>query len=156
MRITLPNIGDLSQAQLKVMCLRYGSIYPCLVKVVNENERRLMMYKASLDYEVSVQTIRHRLYDYLVFQNIVVLATKIKKTKELSEDEKNFRWVLNKYFYNSKKFSLRQTYKYLVRDKYMDSNGKMLQNCHKFHQFKYFYYKNRNESNFIINRYGRG
>ena len=156
LRMTLPNISDLSQAQLKVMHLRYGSISPCLVKVVNENERRLMMYKASLDYEVSVQTIRHRLCDYLVFQNIVVLAPKVKKNKELSNDEKNFRWALNKYFYNSKKLSLRQTYKFLIRDKYMDSNGKILQNCPKFHQFKYFYYKNRNESNFIISRCGRG
>ncbi len=154
--VFLPSIGDLSQAQLKVMHLRYGSISPCLVKVVNENERRLMMYKASLDYEVSVQTIRHRLCDYLVFQNIVVLAPKDKKNKELSDDEKNFRWALNKYFYNSKKFSLRQTYKFLIRDKYMDSNGKIFQNCPKFHQFKYFYYKNRNESNFIISRFGRG
>ena len=154
--VELPSIGDLSQAQLKVMHLRYGSISSCLVKVVNENERRLMMYKASLDYGVSIQTIRHRLCDYLVFQNIVVLAPKAKRVRELSEDEKNFRWALNKYFYNSKKLSLRQAYKFLIRDKYVGSDGKILQNCPKFHQFKYFYYKNRSESNFIISRWGRG
>ena len=156
LKISLPAIGDLSQMQLKIMHLRYGSISQCLVKVVNENERRLMIYKASLDYKVSVQTIRHRLCDYLVFQNIVILAPKVRKARELSDDEKNFRWALNKYFYNSKKLSLNQTYKFLVRDKYLDSNGKILQNCPEFHQFKYFYYKNRNESNFIISRYGRG
>jgi transposase InsO family protein len=156
LNIVLPTIGDLSQTQLKVMHLRYGSISSCLVKVINEIERRLMIYKASLDYEVSTQTIRHRLCDYLVFQNIVILAPKIKKIKELTDDEKNFRWALNKYFYNFKKLSLRQTYKFLVRDKYLDSNGKIKQNCPKFHQFKYFYYKNRNKSNFIISRYGKG
>lgn len=156
LNVSFPAINELSQAQLKVMHLRFASISPCLAKVVNENERRLMMYRASLDYEVSIQTIRHRLCDYLVFQNIVVLAPVPRKVKELSEDEKNFRWALNKYFYNSKKLSLRQAFKFLVRDKYMDSDGKIMQNCPKFHQFRYFYYKNRSESNYIISRLGRG
>lgn len=156
LNVSFPAINELSQAQLKVMHLRFASISPCLAKVVNENERRLMMYRASLDYEVSIQTIRHRLCDYLVFQNIVVLAPVPRKVKELSEDEKNFRWALNKYFYNSKKLSLRQAFKFLVRDKYMDSDGKIMQNCPKFHQFRYFYYKNLSESNYIISRLGRG
>ena len=41
-------------------------------------------------------------------------------------------------------------------DAYFDLNGKLVQNPPKFHQFKYFYYKNRKESNFIISRLGRG
>ena len=154
--VVLPTISQLNQKQLKIMHFRFGSISPCLVKVVNENERRLLMYRASLDYEVSIQTIRHRLCDYLTFQNITILAPVSRKAKPLSEDEKNFRWALNKYFYNSKKLSLNQTYKFLVRDKYLDLNGKIMQNCPKFHQFRYFYYKTRSESNYIISRLGRG
>lgn len=154
--ISLPAIGELSNLQLKTMHFRFGTISSCLAKIVNENERKLMTFKASLDYGVSLQTIRHRLCDYLAFQNIVILAPKVKKNKELSEDQQNFRWALNRYFYDSKKLSLRQTYKFLIRDKYMDSDGKILQNCPKFHQFRYFYYKNRNKSNFIISRLGKG
>ena len=156
LNVTLPSINQLSQPQLKIMHLRFGSISSCLAKVINNSERKLLIHKASLDYEVSVQTIRHRLCDYLVFQNITVLAPTPKKVKTLSEDEKNFRWALNKYFYNSKKLSLRQAYKFLIRDKYVDSEGKIPQKCPKFHQFKYFYYKNRSESNYIISRLGRG
>ena len=154
--IILPSIGNLSQTQLKVMHLRYGTISFCLVKVGNKEERRLMIRRASLEYGISTQTIRHRLCDYLVFQNIVVLAPRVKKIKELSDDEKNFRWALNKYFYQSKKLSLRQTYKFLVRDKYTDNSGKIHQNCPEFYRFKYFYYKTRSESNFIISRIGKG
>ena len=154
--MSLPLISELSQEQLRIMHLRYGSISSCLANVSNENERRLRIYEASLNHKVSVQTIRHRLCDYLVFQNITSLAPKVKKAKKLSEDEKNFRWALNRYFYESKKLSLKQTFKFLIRDKYMDIDGKILQNCPKFHQFKYFYYKNRKESNFIISRLGRG
>ncbi|MDY6276273.1 MAG: hypothetical protein SPL75_02165 [Bacilli bacterium] len=156
LNVVLPSIKELSQSQLKVMHLRFGSISSCLVKIRNENERRLMMYKASLDYEVSIQTIRQRLCNYLVFQDITVLAPVTRKAKELTNDEKNFRWALNKYFYTSKKLSLKQTFKYLVREKYVDSNGKIVQNCPKFHQFRYFYYKTRSESNYIISRLGRG
>ena len=84
------------------------------------------------------------------------MAPGTKKVKELTDDEKNFRWALNKYFYTSKKLSLKQAFKNLIREKYFDSNGKIMQNCPKFHQFKYFYYKTKSESNYIISRLGRG
>lgn len=38
----------------------------------------------------------------------------------------------------------------------MDSKGNILQNSPQFHKLRYFYYKNRSESNFIISRLGRG
>ena len=155
-KFELPNISDLNNDELKEMHIRFGTISYALVKIEDDDERKLSIHKAACDYKVSEQTIRHRLCDYLAFNNIAVLAPKVKKNRELSDDEKNFRWALNKFFYNSKKLSLRQAYKYLIREKYMDSDGKILQNCPKFHQFKYFYYKNRNESNFIISRWGRG
>lgn len=152
----LPEISELSQSQLKEMHLRYGSISSCLLKINDEVERRLFIKRSAVEYGVSEQTIRHRLCDYLVFKNITPLAPSLKRKKELSDDEKNFRWALNKYFYSSNKLSLRQTFKFLLRDKYCDLNGKLQQNQPKFHQFKYFYYKHRKESNFIISRLGRG
>lgn len=156
LRTTLPSIDKLSQDQQKTMHVRYAMISPILASAGDEGERRRKINEASSFYEVSAQTIRHRLCDYLVFQDIAALAPSVKKVKELSEDEKNFRWALNKFFYRSQKLSLRQTYKYLIKEKYMGSDGKILQNCPKFHRFKYFYYKTRNESNFIISRLGRG
>ena len=138
------------------MHLRFGSISFPLMKIGNIWDRRFSMFFNSLEYEVSEQTLRRRLCDYLVFQNITVLAPVSRRSKELTADEKNFRWALNKYYYNSKKLSLRQTYKYLLREKYMNSAGKIIEEHPTFHQFKYFYYKNRSESNYIISRMGRG
>lgn len=155
-KVELPRIGDLTKQQLKVMHLRFASISSCITKITNEVERRLMTYSAALDYEVSIQTIRHRLCDYLAFQNILILAPRRKNKRELSTDEKNYRWALNKYFYTSKKLSLRQAYKYLISEKYTNDSGKIVETYPKFHQFKYFYYKTRSESNFIISRMGRG
>ena len=154
--LVMPSISDLSQQQLKEMHLRFASISIPLMKLISDDERRVAIQESANRYSVSLQTIRHRLCDYLAFQDIAVLAPAAKRIKELSDDERNFRWALNKYFYNSKKLSLRQAYKYLIRDKYLDSNGNILQNCPKFHRFKYFYYKNRKESNYIISRWGRG
>ena len=156
LNVELPNVKDLSENQVKEMHLRFGSISLPLIKIGNIYDRRFTMYFNSLEYEVSEQTLRRRLCDYLVFQNIAILAPVSRKSKELTQDEKNFRWALNKYFYNSKKLSLRQTYKYLLREKYMDSAGKIIEEHPTFHQFRYFYYKNRSESNYIISRMGRG
>lgn len=153
---SIKEIGELSQEQLKEVHLRFATISYPLSKIGDEVERRLAIHQAAEQYKVSEQTIRHRLCDYLVFQSIMVLAPGRKVERGLTEDERSFRWALNKYFYNSKKFSLRQTYKYLVSEKYIDANGKLLQKYPKFHQFRYFYYKTRSESNFVISRWGRG
>ena len=154
--IEFPSLNSLSQKELNTMYFRFGSISYLLLKYDDEIEKRLAIHQASIDYNISEQTIRHRLCDYLTFQNILILAPSVKFKKEMTSDEKNYRWALNKYFYNSKKLSLRQAYKYMIREKYTDFNGKILQNQPKFHQFKYFYYKNRSESNFVISRWGRG
>lgn len=154
--VVLPDLNDLTPEQLKEMHLRYGTISGALIDVGNKYDRQLHLYVSSVDYKISGQTLRKRFCDYLVFQNITVLAPASKKNKELTVDEKNFRWALNKYFYTSKKLSLKQAYKYLLREKYMDSAGKILKDCPSFYQFKYFYYKNRSESNYIISRMGRG
>ena len=82
-KVELPRIGDLTKQQLKVMHLRFASISSCITKITNEVERRLMTYSAALDYEVNIQTIRHRLCDYLAFQNILILVPRRKNKREL-------------------------------------------------------------------------
>ena len=147
---------DMSQAQIKQMRHRYNSISGPLLKITDEGDKNEAIYQAAFDYKASTQTIRKRLCDYLAFKDIRILMPKNPPKRELTEDEKNFRWALNKFFYQSKKLSLKQAYKKMISEKYMDSNGKILQNTPTFRQFQYFYYKNRNESNFIISRCGRG
>ena len=152
----IPGLDSLSKAHIKEAYSRYASISNILPSIKDYGERKIEINKASIFYKVSKQTIRHRLCDYLVFQSVAALSPKPMKAKELTDDEKNFRWALNKYFYKSNKISLSQAYKRLIRAKYLDDEGKIVQNSPKFHQFKYFYYKHRNESNYIISRLGRG
>ena len=155
-REAVRNLEDLSPAQLKEARTRFATISFLLTCVGDGDERRSATKLLAEHYGISEQTIRHRLCVYLAFQTVAALAPREREPRQLTADERNFRWALNKYFYNSKKLSLRQAYKYLVKEKYLDSNGKIAQNCPKFHQFKYFYYRHRQESNYIISRWGRG
>ena len=146
---------NMSKFQIKEMRNRYSSISGPLLRITDE-EKNESIFQAAYEYKASTQTIRKRLCDYLAIKDIRILMPKEHAKRDLTEDEKNFRWALNKYFYQSKKLSLKQVYKKLIKEKYMDSKGNILQNCPQFYKFRYFYYKNRSESNFIISRLGRG
>lgn len=64
-----------------------------IVLFIHKDSERKMIFKACCEeYHVSRDTIRKRLVDYLVYQNIPIFVKKVKykKTKELSDDEKNF------------------------------------------------------------------
>ena len=99
---------------------------------------------------VSKQTIRHYLCLYLVYQDISVLAPKQKKEKELSKDEKNMRWALNKFFYTRNKNSLQTAYTLMLKQKYCDANGELLPEYPTFNQFKYFYRKTKSMQTYYI------
>lgn len=101
------------------------------------------------------KTIGRYLCLYLVYQDISVFAPKQKTDdKPLTKDEKNMRWALNKYFYNSRKDSLPTAYAMMLKEKYCDSFGVLLPEYPSIHQFRYFYYKNRKLQNFYISRGG--
>ena len=152
----LPKVSELNEDQLREMHKRFASISRILPKIGDEIERLYEIKQAAFEYKISEQTIRHRLCRYLACQDIVCLAPEPKRTRKLSIDEQNFRWALNKFYYNSRKLSLKQAFKYLVKEKYTDNSGKIVDMCPKFHRFKYYYLKHKCESNVIISRLGRG
>ena len=91
---------------------------------------------------------------YLVYQNVSCLAPKEKSQKSLSQDEKNFRWALNKYYYSYLKHTVKGTYLLMLKDKYTDRSGNLTDGYPPFHRFRYFYTKTKNEQNRIISREG--
>ena len=113
-----------------------------------------MIKNISEEMYVSKQTIRHYLCLYLVYQDISVLAPKQKKEKELSKDEKNMRWALNKFFYTRNKNSLQTAYTLMLKQKYCDANGELLPEYPTFNQFKYFYRKTKSMQTYYISRDG--
>ena len=92
---------------------------------------------------------------YLVHQDIAALAPKQKsQERQLTQDEKNIRWALNKYFYTRQKNSLNTAYTWMLKEKYCDSAGKLLEKYPSIHQFRYFYRKHRKLQTYYISREG--
>lgn len=151
----IPIIEELTQEQMKVMHQRFTMIAPILSYVADEHMRSRLIEDMAERHKVTKQTIRKYLCLYLAFPNITILAPfKKEPTKALTEDEKNYRWALNKYYYTRYKHSLKTTYLYMLKDKYTDANGELVQPHPTFRQFQYYYSKHKNLQTQYISRDG--
>lgn len=146
---------ELTNKDKKQIQHTFNIIAPIIPFIDDVFERNEMINKMSEKYKLSKQTIRNYLCKYLAYQDLSCLLKHQHKKKELSQDEKNFRYILNKYFYTSAKRSLYSTYLHLLREKYTDSNGQLIDKYPKFHRFKYYYYNTRKMDNYLISREGR-
>ena len=152
--ITLPEYESLNQEEKRVCHERYTFISPLLVFLDDEYERTRLIRSLSLKLNISKQTIRRYLILYLSFNSLVALKPSIPtKNKELSGDEINFRWAINKYYYSSAKNTIKRTYLLLLRDKYT-VDGKLLDAYPKFHRFEYFFQRFRKKETELISREG--
>ena len=145
----------LSKSALATAHKRYTMI-ACIVPVVVDKRRRAEMIAfAALNSHVTKQTVRKYLCLYLVYQTVTALAPiDVIRSIELTKEQKLMRWALNKFFYTSRKNSLRTAYLYLLKEKYLDKNGVLKEDHPSFYQFRYFYRKTRNEQNYLISRKG--
>lgn len=149
-----PDMEDLSSAARKIAQERYTMIASAVAVVDNRQKRNMMIENAAEQFGMSKQSIRSFLCSYLVYQDIAVLAPKQSKEKELTKDQKNMRWALNKFFYTRNQNSLPTAYTMMLKEKYCDANGVLLTEYPSFNQFRYFYRKNRKMENFYISRDG--
>lgn len=153
----LLSYDNIPQDKRKSICEKYGTISMILPYISNEVERNSVINICSQRFNLSKATIRSRLCKYLVYQDIRIFLSNQKKTeKSLSNDEKNFRWALNKYYYKPIKIPLKEAYRRMLKDKYCDDNGKLLPEIPSFRQFSYFFYKTSKTENVIISREGKG
>lgn len=90
---------------------------------------------------------------YLAYNDKNILAPKEAKVKELTEDEKNFRWALNKFYYIRNGKSLKETYLMMIREKYCDVEGNVLEHPSE-HQFRYFHDNHKRLQTEYISRGG--
>ena len=154
-KIKITDIDSLSAESKKTAHQRYTMISPVLFFVNNEGMRSYMIDEVSKEYSVSKQTVRKYLCLYLAYQNISVLSSyKENPDKLLSDDEKNFRWALNKYFYSQRKNTLKDTYTLMLKERYTDNTGKLTDNYPPFHRFRYYYQKNKKLQKYYISRNG--
>lgn len=118
------------------------SLIAGLVSVISERQMYTqLLNEISVHNGISKQTLRRYLCDYLVFQDLsCLLPADNTKEKELSADEKMFRWALNRWFYNQDQHTLKWTYNQMLRERYCDANGMLLPDRPSFHQFRYYYH----------------
>lgn len=161
--ISLPNEDDLSEDAKRFMQEHYTMIAGVLPFVSDDKLRCDVIDKIASDRNIGKQTIRNYLCMYLIYQDITALvpmstlAPKQRKKKvirELTQDEKNMRWALNKFFYNKNQNSLNTAYTLMLEAKYCDGMGKLLSEYPTIHQFRYFYRKTRKLQTYYISRDG--
>lgn len=153
--VTISKMELLDAGSRKFVYDHFSLIAGILPFVDDVDKRNYAITKIAEERNVSKQTIRRYLCLYLAYQNIAVFAPKPKEAdKPLSKDEKNFRYALNKYFYNQKKNSLTTVYTLMLKEKYCDGNGKLLTDYPTFYQFRYYYRKNKKLQTYYISRDG--
>jgi len=145
----------LSSDEMRVARQRFTIISNILPVVDDEKKRKEEINRAAEEFGVSKQTVRRFLCLYLVYCDIGCLAPAPKQVREeLTQDEKNMRWGLNKFFYTTEKNTLKTAYILLLKNKYCDENGELQANHPTFYQFRYFYRKTKNLQNYYISREG--
>ena len=142
----------LNMEEQKIARERFTMIAPVLPFIDDTKKRNDMMQELSKN--ISKQTIRKYLCLYLAYQGISVLAPAEKTERELTADEKNMRWGLNKFFYTKNKNSLKTAYAMMLKEKYCDASGQLLSEHPTFYQFRYYYRQHENKRQYYISRDG--
>lgn len=151
---TLYNIDELDARSQSIIYFRYGIIEPLIYEIDNKKKRNILIKNISIQNNISGQTLRKYLCDYLAFQDKTILAPKKNiSNKTLSKDEKNIRWALNKFFYTKRKNSLYTAYLFMLKEKYT-INDKLQESHPSFYQFRYFYRKTKKLQTYYISRNG--
>lgn len=153
--IELQDIKTVSPEDFKVAHQRYTMIAPIIMVLTDQDKKNEMIELISTNEKISKQTLRKYLCLYLIYQDISVLIPKTKNAdKQLSQDEKNIRWALNKFYFSFYKHSLKTAYTMMLKAKYCDINGELISTYPTFHQFRYFYRKYRTKQTCYISRNG--
>lgn len=148
------HIEDLSPERRRIAYQRYAMIAPALAVLDAPRTRSQMISQAAEIHGISKQTIRTYLCAYLVYQNISILAPKERAAKELTDDQKNIRWALNKFYYTQRKNSLPTAYAMMLKAKYCDAQGTLLAAYPSYNQFRHFYRKTYKAEKHYISRDG--
>lgn len=159
LQITGVVLADEQELKPKERCRaheRFTVVAGILPFLADDRMRSTVIRKVAEQNDISVQTVRHYLCQYLVYQSISALVPKERNVsdRELTKDEKNCRWVLNKFYFTRHKNSLKTAYTYMLKEKYCDGEGQLLAEYPTYNQFRYFYSKYRTMQNVLISRNG--
>lgn len=160
--IVLPPVDFLDAENKQFMYEHYSMIAGILPFVADNSQRNIVISKISTERGLTKKTVRNYLCLYLTYQNLTALVPfsklfpkerKKSDARKLTQDEKNYRYALNKWFYNKNKNSLKTAYTLMLKEKYC-VDGVLLPEYPSFDKFRYFYRKTRNMQTYYISRDG--
>ena len=133
----------------------FNMIADVLAVIDDKKARSQMIEKLAADFGISRPTICKYINLYLTYDCKEALLPQVKEkaAKDLTLDEKNIRWALNKYYYTTEKHSLTFAYKQMIKERYYN-DGELADAFPSFYKFRYYYRKHNKKSNEIISRYG--
>lgn len=153
--VSLPDFDSLDNIQKKVARERYQLISSQMAFLDDSPTRYYITSMMAKKNNMNASTINRYFRKYLIYWNLAALVphTKIKE-KELTKDQKNFRWALNLFYYTYHKYSIPQAYARMLKERYTDENGLLVEGYPKLHQFVYFYKRTKKVQNQLISREG--
>ena len=129
----IPDYEDLDRHSRSITHRRFTMIAGILPLIGDIRQRSAAIARISGQQNISRQTLRRYLWLYLAHQSIAALAPKQKtQPRPFSPDEKNMRWALNKFFYTRSKNSLTTAYTLMLKEKYCDTTGNLLEGYPSF------------------------
>ena len=152
--VRLRSLDSLQPTDRKICRERYSIIAPVLPFIGDERRRTEMIYEAAERFNISKQTVRKYLCLYLAFQDETVFAPPEMKERQLTKDEKNMRWALNKYYFTRHRNPLTVAYTYMLQEKYT-VDGVLIEPHPSISQFRYFYRKTKKLQTELITREGK-
>lgn len=133
---------------------RYTVIADILPYIGDQIQRNAAIKTTAKEHDITTKTVRNMLCKFLVYQDKRVFAPTAPKPKELTDDQRNMRWALNKYYYTRNGKTLADAYTQLIKAKYCDANGNLLTRRPSMTQFSYFYRTHKRLQTIYISRKG--
>ena len=144
----------LNERQEQVCNRRYARISPALMYLTDARKRYSVLAELAESLHLSRRQLKDDLNLYLAYQTKAVFSPPLRVCADLSEDQKNMRWAINKFYYTRFGRSIPETYLMMLKERYCDSTGSLLPHHPSIHQFRYFFSKTRKIQTEYIAREG--
>lgn len=145
-------LEDVDAAVKKIIYQRYAMVSPILPFIANKVMRSEAIKMIAEENNVTKQTVRKYLCEYLSTYDIRSLAPRERQQKTLCADEKVMRKSLNKWYYTTKKRTLKTVYTLMLQNYYCDTEGRLLEEYPSLRQFRYFFHKYNQKEKELISR----
>lgn len=150
----LPKPSDVRR-QSERADLLYAAVTNVLPTIQDTGGRMKAVEETASEYGISVSTLKRCIHAYLCCMDKCALYSKPCRSKpQLTDAQKLMKKSLNKWYYSSRRLSLRAVYEHMLASFYTDENGRLFDEYPSYDAFLYFHRKNADTSRELITREG--